>query len=151
MPMESSIQVSTRLSPSIRPGADIARRAVQMSPTEVARRDLGRYYALLERARRSMRGLFSPRELEALAYALDSMASVESPELIYLVPATVEEAVVDERLCEQALIEDCEGFLERVKGLDLAQRYAIVDAVSAYLARPREERGEEAWREIGMI
>ena len=152
MPPKNPIRIGSTLSHEIRPGADVAARmAGGLGATTVATRDLARYYALLERARRSLRGLFSTRELDALAYALDSMASVESPELIYLAPATVEEAVSEERLCEQAGIEDCEGFLDRVRGLDLAQRYALVDAVGLYLVRPPEERGEEVWTEIGLL
>ena len=151
MPMDRNLQIATRLSPSIRPGADIAARAGDLSPTEVARRDLARYYAILERALAGIRDRFTVRELEALAYALASMATVETPELIYLAPASVEEAVREERLCEQAGIEDFEGFLERVRGLDLAQRYALVDAVGRYLALPREERGEEWWKKIGLL
>ena len=151
MPMEKNLQIATRLSPSIRPGADIAARASDLSPTEVARRDLARYYALLERAIAGIRGRFSARELEALAHALASMAMVETPELIYLAPASVEEAVREEQLCEQAGIEDCEGFLERVRGLDLAQRYALVDAVGRYLALPLGEREDGWWQKVGLL
>jgi len=152
MPLKHPVRIGSTLSRELRPGADIAARMTDdYGATAVATRDLARYYALLERARRSLRGLFAPHELEALAYVLDSMACVEVPELIYLALATVEEAVQEERLCEAAGIEDCEGFLDRVRGLDLAQRYALVDAVGMYLARPPEKRGEEAWRAIGML
>jgi len=151
MPMENALRVNTSLSPEVRPGADLIQRARELSPTEVARRDLARYYAMLERARRSLRGRFSARELEALAHALDSMAGVEAPELIYLVPATVEEAVGEERLCEQAGLEDCGGFLERVRGLDLAERYALVDAVGVYLSLKPSERSADTWGELGLL
>ncbi len=152
MPMERSLRVHTNLSPDVRPGSDIAARITpELGGGAVARRDLHRYYALLDRALAGVRGRFSARELEALAHALASMATVETPELIYLAPASVEEAVLEERLCEQAGIEDCEGFLERVRGLDLAQRYALVDAVGRYLALPREDRGEEGWKKIGLL
>lgn len=152
--MERDMQVSTRLSPDRRPGRDILLRATEdLTPTQVARRDLARYYALLERALASLRGRFSPVELEAIAYALASMAQVEAPELLYLAPATVEEAVRYEDLCGQAGFspEECEDFLRRVRALDLAQSYALVDAVGRYLALPRERRGEEGWKEVGLL
>lgn len=154
MPMQRNVQISTMLSSDRRPGRDLLLRASEeLTPTQVARRDLARYYALLERALASLRGRFSPVELEALAYALASMATIESPDLLYLAPATVEEAVRYEDLCGQAGLspEECEGFLRRVRALDLAQAYALVDAVGRYLALPRERRGEEGWREVGLL
>lgn len=153
MPMERDMQVSTRLSPDRRPGRDILLRATEdLTPTQVARRDLARYYALLERAAMSLRGRFSPVELEAIAYALASMAQVATPELLYLAPATVEEAVRYERICDQVGLtpEECDLLL-RVRALDLAQSYALVDAVGRYLALPREKRGEEGWKEVGLL
>jgi len=152
MPMKDNLQISSRLSPEARPGAELAARAVgELTPTRVALRDLHRYYALLERARLRLRGRFQPAELAALAHALQGMALVDAPELFYLVPDAVAESVQEEQLCEMAGIADCEDFLERVRGLDLAERYALVDAISTYLERPQEERGEAAWRELGMI
>ena len=148
------VRVSTQLGPDQRPGRDLLSRATEnLTPTQVARRDLARYYALLERAAMSLRGRFSPVELEAIAYALASMAQVETPELLYLAPATVEEAVRYERICDQVGLapEECESFLRRVRALDLAQSYALVDAVGRYLALPREKRGEEGWKEVGLL
>lgn len=117
----------------------------------VALRDLERYYALLEVARRRLRGRFSLPELVALAYALQSMALIEVPELLYLAPATVEDSVRYEDLCGMAGIEDCQGFLERVKGLELAEVWALVDAIGRYLSFPSEERGEESWKRLGLL
>jgi hypothetical protein len=122
-----------------------------MSPSVVALRDLERYYALLEVARRRLRGRFSLPELVALAYALQSMALIEVPELLYLAPATVEDSVRYEDLCGMAGIEDCQGFLERVKGLELAEVWALVDAIGRYLSFPSEERGEESWKRLGLL
>ncbi len=122
-----------------------------MSPSTVALRDLGRYYALLEAARRRLKGRFSARELEALAYALQGMALVEVPDLLYLAPATVEESAQHEDLCAMAGIEDCPGFLERVRGLELSEVWALVDAIGRYLAFPGEERGEEGWKRLGLL
>ncbi len=127
------------------------RSTPEMSPSTVALRDLGRYYALLEVARQRLRGRFSLPELEALAYALQGMALVEVPGLLYLAPATVEESVEHEELCAMAGIEDCPGFLERVKALELAEVWALVDTVGRYLAFPGEERGEEGWRKLGLL
>ncbi len=150
MPMKNALRVNTSLSPDVRPGADLVQRARSATPTEIARRDLARYYSMLERAMRGLRDRFSVAELEALAYALSSMASVEAPELIYLVPATVEEAEQHERLCEQAGLDDCEGLLRRVRELSLAERYALVDAIGQYLELPRDQRGEEGWVGLGL-
>ncbi len=122
-----------------------------MSPSAVALRDLGRYYALLEVARRRLKGRFSLPELEALAYALQGMALVEVPDLLYLAPATVEESVRHEDLCAMAGIEDCRGFLERVRGLELSEVWALLDAIGRYLALPGEGRGEEGWRRLGLL
>jgi hypothetical protein len=122
-----------------------------MSPSAVPLRDLGRYYALLEVARRRLRGRFFLSELEALAYALQGMALVEVPELLYLAPATVAESVEHEDLCAMAGVEDCQGFLERVRGLELAEVWALVDAIGRYLAFPGEERGEKGWKRLGLI
>jgi hypothetical protein len=129
----------------------LERSTPEMSPSVVALRDLGRYYALLEAAKRKLKGRFSARELEALAYALQGMALVEVPGLLYLAPATVEESVRHEDLCAMAGIEDCRGFLERVRGLELAEVWALVDAVGRYLSLSDGERGEEGWKRLGLL
>jgi hypothetical protein len=147
---EKFLRISTTLAPDGKVGRNLLERAnPEMSPSTVALRDLGRYYALLEAARRRLKGRFSARELEALAYALQGMALVEVPELLYLAPATVAESVEHEDLCAMAGIEDCQGFLERVRGLELAEVWALVDAVGRYLSR--EERREDAWKKLGLL
>ncbi len=144
------LRVSTTLAPDGRVGRSLLERAgPEMSPSVVALRDLERYYALLEAARRRLKGRFSLPELEALAYALQGMALVEVPDLLYLAPATVEESVRHEDLCAMAGVEDCRGFLERVKALELSEVWALVDAVGRYLSG--EERGEEAWKRLGLL
>ncbi len=105
----------------------------------------------IEVVRQGLKGRFSARQLEALAYALQGMALVEVPGLLYLAPATVEEGVEHEDLCATAGIEDCRGFLERVKALELSEVWALVDAVGRYLSLPGEERGEEGWRRLGLL
>jgi hypothetical protein len=146
------LRVSTTLAPDGKVGRSLLERASpEMSPSTVALRDLGRYYALLEAARRRLKGRFSARELEALAYALQGMALIEVPDLLYLAPATVEESVEHEDLCAMGGIEDCQGFLERVKALELAEVWALVDAVGRYLSLPDEEGGEEGWRKLGLL
>jgi len=145
------LRISTTLAPGGRVGRNLLERAnPEMSPSVVALRDLGRYYALLETARRRLKGRFSARELEALAYALQGMALVEVAELLYLAPVTVAESVEHEDLCAMAGVEDCQGFLERVRGLELAEVWALVDAVGRYLAFPSEERGENGWKRLGL-
>jgi hypothetical protein len=147
---EKLLRISTTLAPDGKVGRNLLERAnPQMSPSTVALRDLGRYYALLEAARRRLKGRFSARELEALAYALQGMTLVEVPELLYLAPATVEDSVRYEDLCAMAGIEDCQGFLERAKGLELAEVWALVNAVGRYLSG--EERGEEGWRKLELL
>jgi len=149
---ERVLRISTTLAPDGKVGRSLLDRAnPEMSPSVVAVRDLGRYYALLEAARRRVRGRFSPGELEALAYALQGMALIEVPELLYLAPATVAESVEHENLCAMAEIEDCQGFLERVKGLELAEVWALVDAVGRYLSLPDGERGEKGWKRVGLL
>ncbi len=144
------LRVSTTLAPEGKVGRSLLERASpEMSPSTVALRDLGRYYALLEVARRRLKGRFSLPELEALAYALQGMALVEVPDLLYLAPARVEESVRHEDLCAMAGVEDCQGFLERVKALELAEVWALVDAVGRYLSG--EERGEGGWRRLGLL
>jgi len=146
------VRVSTTLTPEDRPGQDLLERATgEMGPSAVATRDLARYYALLETARRRLRGRFTARELEALAYALKDMALIEVPDFLYLAPVSVEESVEHEDLCAMAGLEDCPGFLERVKGLELAEAFALVDAVGRYLALPEGEQGEEGWRKLGLL
>jgi hypothetical protein len=146
------VRISTTLAPDGEVGRALLERSTpEMSPSAVAVRDLGRYYALLEAARRRLRGRFSAQELEALAYALQGMALIEVPELLYLAPATVAESVEHEDLCAMAGIEDCQGFLERVRGLELAEVWALVDAVGRYLSLPNGERGEEGWRRLGLL
>ncbi len=146
------LRVSTTLAPDGKVGRSLLERASpEMSPSTVALRDLGRYYALLEVARRRLKGRFSTRELEALAYALQGVALVEVPDLLYLAPARVEESVRHEDLCAMAGVEDCQGFLERVRGLELSEVWALVDTVGRYLAFPGEGRGEEGWRKLGLL
>jgi hypothetical protein len=152
MKKERLVRISTTLAPEGKVGQNLLERVnPEMSPSVVAIRDLGRYYALLEAARRRLKGRFSARELEALAYALQGMALVEVPELLYLAPATVEDSVRYEDLCAMAGIEDCQGFLERVKALELAEVWALVDAVGRYLSLPNGERGEEGWKRLGLL
>jgi hypothetical protein len=149
---EKFLRISTTLAPDGKVGRNLLERAnPEMSPSVVAIRDLERYYALLEAARRRLGGRFSLRELEALTYALQGMALIEVSELLYLAPATVEDSVRYEDLCAMAGIEDCQGFLERVRGLELAEIWALVDAVGRYLSLPAEERGEEGWRRLGLL
>jgi len=146
------VRISTTLAPDGKVGRNLLGRVnPEMSPSVVALRDLERYYALLEVARRRLKGRFSARELEALAYALQAMALIEVPELLYLTPATVEESVEHEDLCAMAGVEDCQGFLERVKGLELAEVWALVDAIGRYLSLSDRERGEEGWRRLGLL
>jgi hypothetical protein len=152
MKKEKLVRISTTLAPEGKVGRNLLERVnPEMSPSTVALRDLERYYALLEVARRRLRERFSPQELEALAYALQGMALIEVPELLYLAPATVEDSVRYEDLCAMAGIEDCQGFLERVKGLELAEVWALVDAVGRYLSLPDRERGEEGWKRVGLL
>jgi hypothetical protein len=152
MKKERLVRISTTLAPEGKVGRSLLERVnPEMSPSVVAVRDLGRYYALLEAARRRLQGRFSPQELEALAYALQGMALVEVPDLLYLAPATVEDSVRYESLCSMAGIEDCQGFLERVKGLELAEVWALVDAVGRYLSLPNGERGEGGWKKLGLL
>lgn len=120
-------------------------------PTAVASRDLERYYALLAEARRRLRGRFSLGELEALAFALQSMAEIERPQLFILAAESVEESVRYEELCEAGGIEDCQDFLERVRGLELAELWALIDAVGVYLHLPDEERGAAGWKKLGLL
>jgi hypothetical protein len=127
----------------------LERSTPEMSPSVVALRDLERYYALLEAARRRLKGRFALPELEALAYALQGMALIEVAELLYLAPVTVAESVRYEDLCPTAGIEDCQGFLERVRGLELAEVWALLDAIGRYLSG--EERGEEGWKRLGLL
>jgi len=146
------VRISTTLAPDGKVGRNLLERSTpEASPSTVALRDLERYYALLEAARRRLKGRFSLPELEALAYALQGMALIEVPELLYLAPATVAESVEHEDLCAMAGIEDCRGFLERVRGLELAEVWALVDAVGRYLSLPDGERGEEGWKRLGLL
>jgi len=146
------VRFGNMLAPGARPGKDLLERATgEMTPSLVATRDLARYYALLEVARRRLKGVFSPRELEALAYALESMASIEHPDLLHLAAQSVVDSVRYEDLCGMAGIEDCQDFLRRVKELGLAEIWALVDAVGVYLGLPREERGEPTWRRLGLL
>jgi hypothetical protein len=146
------VRISTTLAPDGKVGRALLEKSTpEMSPSVVALRDLERYYALLEAARRRLKGRFSLPELEALAYALQGMALIEVPELLYLAPATVEDSVRYEDLCPMAGIEDCQGFLERVKGLELAEVWALVDAIGRYLSFPGEERGEGGWKRLGLL
>ena len=122
------LRVSTTLAPDGKVGRNLLERAnSEMSPSVVAVRDLERYYAL------------------------QGMALVEVPDLLYLAPATVEESVRHEDPCAMAGIEDCQGFLERVKALELAEVWALVDAVGRYLSLPDGERGEEGWKRLGLL
>jgi hypothetical protein len=149
---EKLLRISTTLAPGGKVGRNLLKRVnPEMSPSTVALRDLERYYALLEAARRRLKGRFSARELEALAYALQGMALIEVPELLYLAPATVEDSVRHEDLCAMAGLEDCQGFLERVKGLELAEVWALVDAVGQYLSLPDGERREKGWKRVGLL
>lgn len=120
-------------------------------PTAVVSRDLERYYALLEEARRRLRGRFRENELEALAFALQSMAEIENPQLFVLAPESVKESERYEGLCQAASIEDCQEFLERVKSLELAELWTLIDAVGVYLHLPGEERGAAGWRKLGLL
>jgi hypothetical protein len=43
------------------------------------------------------------------------------------------------------------GVLEGAKGLELAEVWALVDAIGRYLSFPSEERGEEGWKRLGLL
>ncbi|GBD41867.1 hypothetical protein HRbin39_01254 [bacterium HR39] len=149
---EEYLRVGATLPPHRRPGRDLLLRVTEeMGPTAVATRDLGRYYALLEAALRGLRGRFTSRELSALAYALQSMALVEVPDLLYLAPEAVEESVELEDLCGMTGLspEECEAFRKKVESLELAEAFALVDAVGRYLEGGGG--GEEAWRSLGLL
>ncbi|ADH65440.1 hypothetical protein Mesil_3653 (plasmid) [Allomeiothermus silvanus DSM 9946] len=120
-------------------------------PTAVASRDLERYYALLAEARRRLRGRFGANELEALAFALQSMAEIEHPQLFVLAPESVEESVRYEELCAAGGIEDCADFLQRVRSLGVGELWALIDAVGIYLHLPDEERGAAGWKRLGLL
>lgn len=139
------------------PADSLAGRSLQertregFGPTAVTSRDLERYYALLMEARRRLRGRFSANELEALAFALQSMAEVERPQLFVLAPESVEESVRYEALCVKGNIEDCTDFLQRVRSLGIAELWALIDAVGIYLHLPDEERGAAGWKKLGLL
>jgi hypothetical protein len=147
-----TIRVGSAFSPDSLAGRSLRERTREgFGPTAVASRDLERYYALLAEARRRLRGRFSAGELEALAFALQSMAEIEHPQLFILAAESVEESVRYEELCQAGGIEDCQGFLERVRGLGVAEVWALIDAVGIYLHLPDEERGAAGWRKLGLL
>ncbi|MCL6568322.1 MAG: hypothetical protein K6T35_05460 [Meiothermus silvanus] len=147
-----TIRVGSAFSPDSLAGRSLRERTREgFGPTAVASRDLERYYALLAEARRRLRGRFSVNELEALVFALQGMAEIERPQLFILAADTVEESARYEGLCEKAGIEDCREFLERVRGLGVAEVWALIDAVGVYLHLPDEERGAAGWKKLGLI
>lgn len=147
-----TIRVGSAFSPDSLAGRSLRERTREgFGPTAVASRDLERYYALLAEARRRLRGRFSANELEALAFALQSMAEIERPQLFVLAAESVEESARYEELCEAGGIEDCGEFLERVRGLGVAEVFALIDAVGIYLHLPDEERGAAGWKKLGLI
>jgi len=147
------MKVEVMLDPNWRPGKDLLERTTpEMSPLVVILRDLERYYALLEVAARRIRGRFSPRELDALAFALRDMIKVnDPPEFFYQVPIMVEQSNQYEGLCAMAGIDNCQSFLDRVRKLELAEIWVLMDAIGRHLALPEEERGEEAWKKLGLL
>ncbi len=146
------VKVSNTFSPAHRPGKDILLRASgEMGPTAVASRDLARYYALLEAATRRLRGRFSPAELEALAYALQSMALVEHPDLFYLAPEAVAEAERYEGLCAMAGIGDCQGFLGARPGPRARRGVGPGGCRGAVPGPAPGEAGQGAWEELGLL
>jgi hypothetical protein len=146
------MEVEVTLDPNWRPGKDLLERTTpEMSPSVVILRDLERYYALLEVAARRIRGRFSPRELDALALALRDMIKVDAPEFFYVALEAVEESNQYEELCAKAGIDNCQSFLDQVRKLELAEIWVLMDAIGRYLALPKEERGEEAWKKLGLL
>jgi hypothetical protein len=146
------MEVEVMLEPDFRPGKDLLERTTpEMSPSVVILRDLRRYYALLEVAARRIRGRFSPRELDALAFALRDMIKANPPEIFYIAPEAVEESNQYEGLCAMAGIDNCQSFLDRVRKLELAEIWVLMDAIERYLALPKEERGEKAWEKLGLL
>lgn len=146
------VRIGSSFDPDSPAGSNLQLRAREgFGPTAVASRDLERYYALLAEARRRLRGRFSANELEALAYALQGLAEIENPQLFVLAAETVEESARYEELCEAGGIEDCGEFLERVRGLGVAEVFALIDAVGIYLHLPEEERGAAGWKKLGLI
>lgn len=147
-----TIRVGSAFSPDSLAGRSLRERTREgFGPTAVASRDLERYYALLAEARRRLRGRFSVNELEALAYALTNMAKLESPQLFILAAESVEESARYEELCEAGGIEDCRGFLERLRNLGVGEIWALIDAVGIYLHLPEEEWGAAGWKKLGLI
>lgn len=146
------VRIGSSFDPDSPAGSNLQLRAREgFGPTAVASRDLERYYALLAEARRRLRGRFSVNELEALAFALQSMAEIERPQLFVLAAESVEESARYEELCEAGGIEDCRGFLERLRNLGVGEIWALIDAVGIYLHLPEEERGAAGWKRLGLL
>ncbi len=122
----------------VRPGPDLQMRVGPHAGfTAIARRDLGRYYALLDHVRDGMRGRFTTDELDALADHLTATPMLDLPEALAVVPHILLEAA------ERGLLD--EGLAERVRQLTHAERWALVDAAEVVSS------GTASWADLGMV
>jgi len=120
---------------SVRPGPDIELRTTADSGySAVARRDLGRYYALLETGRRELVGRFSQDALEQMGRVLVANPILDLPEAL---------AVAPHILIEAAERGDISVPADGIRALSSAEIWALVDAAELVA------NGRLRWDELG--
>lgn len=126
--------------------ADIAARCDSVggeSRSLVAQRDLGRYYALLERARRELRAgagkvaCFTPEELALICDACNG--TWFEPPMFGALLLGVSDAIKLDRLDAKWGV-DSGMLLDKLEALDALEEWAVIDAVERFWSNP--ERGE---------
>jgi len=109
-------------------------RAGTCGPERALRRDLGRYYALLERGRAEARARLSEEEVRAIAGALNGI--LHEPWSMPLLPAEIEDSVAHENLADRHGI-DGPALVEKLTHLSAGATWAVIDAC------------ERHWNQIG--
>lgn len=130
---------------SFRAGALQDRLAVRGNVNLSAKRDLGRYYDLLESALGSI-ALESPEEVELLATALvdrdEQSMTVDDARILHAkIEARCTDRGVDPKLWRP--------FIARLRRMPLLSLVALVDAVERYLALP--EQDGDGMRLVGLL
>lgn len=130
----------TQLATRITPG--------QASLGLVAKRDLERYYALLERSLREIKGRFTEAEISLMIDV--NNGTLWQPHTMGLLGLQVLDGIGLDGLDEKWGV-DAEVLQQKLLALTLPQTFAVVDACERFWCRSQRELTRETFEELGLI
>lgn len=130
--------------------AELTARSAGVSPSDAARRDLARYYALLDEE--LGRVALTPTEALLLCDALNGVYAGDNVTVARHLDHEIEDAIELNQVDRKWEV-DGTALVTTVRGWTLAARLAALDAVERWWARRRgnDESDETSLRAVGLL